>query len=115
MELYIGVSKLFMTLSGGALGLSVVFVEDVLGETLDKPTDFIIMFWIFMCLTIVLNAIYQYLAVKLIEKRFGVAFIIEDAVPDFFRYCPGFVFGLGLICFILGVFFFTAFTIIKLA
>ena len=115
MQLYIEASKTFMTLSSGALALSVIFIEDVLGETMEKPSGFLIIFWVFMCATIVLNAIYQYLAVKLIEARYGVAFIIEDAVPDLLRYCPGIAFGSGLICFILGIVFFTAFAIIELA
>lgn len=107
MELFIDNAKTYVQLSAGALVLSITFLHEIVGIAKDAkvPTDrWLIISWIFLLITILCGAFYQYLAVKFLERKFGSGY----SFPLFSRLqtSPGWCYGAMLASFYGGCFCF---------
>jgi hypothetical protein len=79
MPLYIDNAKSYAGLAAGALGLTIVFREKILGETGTVKKSFLLFSsWVCFLATIVTSAFYQWLAVRWIERRVENTYNIED-------------------------------------
>ena len=71
MALYIDNAKFYVQLSSAGLAVSIVFVREVVGIAQGQPVplDFwLVTSWISFLLAILFGALYQYLAVKFLER-----------------------------------------------
>jgi len=100
MPLYIDTAKSFATLSSGALGLTIIFYEKIVGA---KPGDRInkamVTTWLLYLLTIASSAIYQYLAVRFLDWV-SCWPAKESALYQSFIERPGYVYGVMLFFFL---------------
>jgi len=101
MSLYIDSAQIYLELSIGALALSIIFKEKIIGESGPVKVSIILaLSWLLYLLTIGASAFYQYLAVKFLDSISpypGPIQYFEALVRS-----PGKVYGAML------VFFFTA-------
>jgi len=68
IPLYIDTAKSFAALSSGALGLTIVFYEKIVGAKPGNPVNrMMVASWLFYLLTIASSALYQYLAVRFLD------------------------------------------------
>jgi hypothetical protein len=69
MPLYINSAQMYLQLSIGALALTILFKEKILGEKKGLKVEvYLIVSWFLSLLTIGLSAFYQYLAVKFLDS-----------------------------------------------
>ena len=69
MPLYIETAKSFAALSSGALGLTIVFYEKIVGAKPGEPVNgLMVASWLLYLLTITASALYQYLAVRFLDS-----------------------------------------------
>lgn len=107
MELFIDNAKTYVQLSAGALVLSITFLHEIVGIAKDAkiPTDgWLTASWISLLITILSGALYQYLAVKFLEKKFAAAYSFP--LFAFLEKSPGLCYGAMLASFYAGCFFF---------
>jgi len=107
MPLYIDSAKTFLQLSIGALALTVVFREKVLGETGPKGIGALaILCWVFYLLTVAASALYQYSAIKYLDSFSG-----HPGKPGFLEPLlgpPAHLYGAMLVFFFTGSLFLVA-------
>lgn len=101
MSLYIDSAKNFSSISSGALGLTIIFREKIVGLTPGANISrLMIVSWALFLLTIACSAFYQYLSVKFLEINSNChgksLFIIENLINK-----PGWIYGTMLISFFL--------------
>ena len=105
MPLYLDSAKTFMSLSTGALGLTVAFREKIIGaQPGSRVSALMLVSWLLFLLTIGSSAFYQYLGVKFLDSVScypGKIQYFEDLVRN-----PGRVYGCMLVFFFLGAVFF---------
>ena len=101
MPLYIDSAQVFLNLSIGALALSIVFREKVLGEEGGMRVGILLVLsWVSYLLSIAASAFYQYLAIKFLDSvsdHPGITQCFESLVRE-----PGGVYGAMLVFFFLG-------------
>ncbi|MCK4622066.1 MAG: hypothetical protein KAT62_07600 [Desulfuromonadales bacterium] len=69
MPLYIDSAQMYLQLSIGALALTIIFKEKILGEKNGIKVElYLIVSWFLFLLTIGSSAFYQYLAVKFLDS-----------------------------------------------
>jgi hypothetical protein len=107
IPLYIESAQVYLQLSIGALALSIIFREKVLGEQGPMSVGILLMIsWLCFLLTIGASAFYQYLAIKFLDS------VSEH--PARIQYwealvrSPGKVYGAMLVLFFLGSAFLVA-------
>ncbi len=108
MELFIDNAKTYVQLSVGALVLSVTFLHDILGVPKDHKVQVppgLLACWIFFLVAVVSGALYQYHAVKYIEKASGLRG--NASWMRKFDESPYLLYGTMLICFGFGALLFT--------
>ncbi|MCW8891787.1 MAG: hypothetical protein OQL18_00515 [Deltaproteobacteria bacterium] len=98
MPLYMDSAQMYLQLSIGALALTIIFKEKILGEKNGINVElYLIVSWLLFLLTIGFSAFYQYLAVKFLDS-------VSD-VPGKIQYfeslvrAPGKIYGLMLLSF----------------
>lgn len=108
MPLYLDSAKTFISLSSGALGLSIAFREKIIGSQPGaRVSTLMLLSWLFFLLAIGSSALYQYLGVKFLDSVScfpGAIQYFEQLVRN-----PGRVYGAML------VFFFLASVLLVLA
>jgi hypothetical protein len=104
IPLYIDSAKTFMSLATGALGLTIIFREKIVGMKAGANVSTpMIISWVFFLLAIVSSSFYQYLGIKFLDS--------VSCVPGTIQYFetlvrnPGKVYGFMLMSFIAGAFF----------
>ncbi len=109
MPLYIETAKTFASLSSGALALTIVFYEKIVGVKPGRRVNqAMVTSWFLYLLTIATSALYQYLAVRFLDSvSCAPAVIIEYFKPLISS--PGIVYGAMLF------FFFAASTLLLIA
>lgn len=102
MPLYIDTARFFVTLSSGALVLTIVFYEKIVGIYPGQPVNrTMVVSWLLYLLTIGASAAYQYLAVRFLDSvscyPAGASKIpiLKDLIQ-----APGQVYGAMLILFV---------------
>jgi len=101
IPLYIDSAKTYLQLSIGALALSVVFREKILGERATKQIGIALLIsWLFFLLAIGASALYQYLAIKHLDR--ASSFHGITGYLEYFVASPGKVYGMMLIFFFAG-------------
>ena len=114
ISLFIDSAKGFTDLSTGALVLSVVFHEKVLGQKSEFKTDrLMIISWLFFLFTIITSTLYQYTAIKFLKIQSGFPGG-GTWFPNFLIDNPGRMYAVMMICFLLGACFFSASAISKI-
>jgi hypothetical protein len=76
MDRFIANAKSYIQISGGALVLSITFLQEVVGIPKDQkvqPGGLLISAWICFLMVILAGAAYEYFAVKFLEWKSGVA------------------------------------------
>jgi hypothetical protein len=69
MPLYMDSAQMYLQLSIGALALTIIFKEKILGEKNGIKVElYLIVSWLLFLLTIGFSAFYQYLAVKFLDS-----------------------------------------------
>jgi hypothetical protein len=100
MPLYLDTAKTYMNLSSGALALTIVFREKIVGsQPGSRVSVFLLFSWVSFLVTIGASAFYQYLAVKFLDSVSGAPGPIQ-----YFEYLvrrPGKVYGFMLVAFFL--------------
>ncbi len=108
MPLYLDSAKTFITLSSGALGLSIAFRENIIGsQPGSRVSALMLSSWLFFLLAIGSSAFYQYLGVKFLDSVScfpGAIQYFEQLVRN-----PGRIYGAMLL------FFFIASVLLVLA
>jgi hypothetical protein len=101
IPLYLDSAKTFMNLSSGAIGLTVVFREKIIGSQPGSRLSLPLMAsWLFFLGCIGASAFYQYLGVKFLDS-----ISCEPGKIQYFASLvssPGKVYGVMLILFVLG-------------
>jgi len=101
IPLYLDTAKTYMNLSSGALALTIVFREKVIGSQPGTPVNAVmLMSWLSFLLAIGSSAFYQYLAVKFLDSVScapGAIQYFESLVKS-----PGRVYGVMLVFFFVG-------------
>jgi hypothetical protein len=100
IPLYIDTAKSFATLSSGALGLTIVFYEKIVGAKPGSAVNrMMVTSWLFYLLTIASSASYQYFAVRFLDsiscspgRRIEYLQVFIDS--------PGLIYG-AMMCFFL--------------
>lgn len=104
IPLYIDSAKIFMSLSSGALALTLTFRERIIGiEPGASVGRYLMASWLSFLLCITSSAMYQYFGVKFLDSVSCFPGKIQ-----FFEYLvrnPGKVYGAMLVFFVLGAFF----------
>jgi hypothetical protein len=98
MPIYIDSAQMYLQLSIGALALTIIFKEKILGEENGIKVEwYLIVSWLLFLLTIGSSALYQYFAVKFLDS-------VSDSAAKI-RYfeslvrAPGKVYGIMLVSF----------------
>jgi hypothetical protein len=100
MPLYMDTAKTFETLSSGALGLSIVFYEKIVGATPGTRVNRIMVAsWFLYLLAIAASAFYQYLAVRFLDWV-SCAAAAETKLLQLLIKAPGLVYGAMLVFFL---------------
>ncbi len=98
MPLYIDSAQMYLQLSIGALALTIIFKEKILGEEDGIKVEWsLIVSWFLFLLTIGASALYQYLAVKFLDsvsEAPGRIQYFESLVRS-----PGKIYGIMLVSF----------------
>jgi len=98
MPLYIDSAQMYLQLSIGALALTIIFKEKILGEKNGIKVElYLVVSWLLFLLTIGFSAFYQYLAVKFLDSVSdgpGKIQYFESLVRS-----PGKIYGLMLLSF----------------
>ena len=101
IPLYIDSAKTYMQLSAGALALSIAFKEKVLGQISGLKVGILMLSsWLMFLLAIGASALYQYVAVKLLDSLSpypGAVWGLKTLVDS-----PGKAYGVMLFAFYLG-------------
>ncbi|MDN8618925.1 hypothetical protein [Variovorax ginsengisoli] len=100
VPLYIDTAKSFAALSSGALGLTIIFYDRIVGIKPGGPiSKTMVASWIAYLITIAASAFYQYLAVRFLDSV-----SCDPQVESFYQPlidAPGRVYGVMLVFFIL--------------
>lgn len=101
VSLYIDTAKTFLNLSTGALALTIVLRDKIIGSEAGSPVGKLMLAsWFFYLLEIGLSALYQYFGVKYLDSfsRFPGA----KGKIAFLEKNPGWLYGAMMACFFLG-------------
>jgi hypothetical protein len=108
MPLYLDTAKTYMNLSAGALALTIVFREKVVGsQPGTRVSAVMLMSWMSFLLAIGSSALYQYFAVKFLDS--------VSCAPGPIQYFESFVKNPGRIYGVMLVFFFVGSSFLVLA
>ena len=100
MPLYIDSAKYFATLSSGALGLTIVFYEKIVGARPGDPVNkTMVGSWFLFLLTIGTSAFYQYLAIRFLDSV-SCSPARESRIYQSLIEAPGNVYGTMLFLFV---------------
>jgi hypothetical protein len=101
ISLYIDTTKSFLNLSTGALSLTIVFREKIIGlATCGHVSKWMVASWFCYLLAIGFGALYQYCGVKFLDSSSRSPG--AKGIFGFFEKNPGWLYGLMLVCFFLG-------------
>jgi hypothetical protein len=111
MKMFSDNAKIYIQLSGAALGLTLTFAQKVLhlpdGKGIVNPWT--IAMWLCFLLAIITGAFYQYLATKFVET-----FLDWATFQGWSWLPPGIVYGVMLLAFYAGTIIFTIYAIVRL-
>lgn len=98
IAMYVDTAKTYMNLSSGALGLTIVFREKIVGAVPgSRVGTLLVASWVSFLVTIVSSAIYQYFAVKFLDSVSCAPARIQFAA--FLVSNPGKIYGVMLLAF----------------
>ena len=99
MGMYVDTAKTYMNLSAGALGLTIVFREKIVGAQPGQGIHRLMLAcWLLFLLAIAASALYQYLGVKDVAKASCLPYA-KAGLSEFLSLQPAVVYGMMLALF----------------